>query len=213
MKYAALGCIRARQRAPADGVAVHVAIARKAAQPLEILGGQHLAAIQRLLRIRKRLRHPVVHAQIEIGEHKHRRLQPLRQIERRVAELEALLHGARQQNHVLGVAVRKKRRRQQIGLLRCAWACPSKARCAARRRSRPESRRSSRARKTPPSARCPGPKSRSWTARRPSPRPAPCRSPPARPRPAPRQRSPCPPASRGTSSADRSSPQSAKSTA
>ena len=43
-----LGVARSGQRAPADGVAVHVAIAGKAAQPLQILGSQHLAAIQRL---------------------------------------------------------------------------------------------------------------------------------------------------------------------
>ncbi len=105
-----LGMIGARQRAPADGVAVHIAVAREAAQPFEVFRGQHLAAIQRLVRIGERLRHPVVHAQVEIAEHKHRRLQPLGQIERRVAELEALLHRARQQNNVLGVAVREERR-------------------------------------------------------------------------------------------------------
>ena len=74
--------IGAGQGAVADAVAVHIFVAREAAQPFEIFGGQNLAAVLRLLGILERLRHPVVHAQIEVGHDEHRRLQLLRQIKR-----------------------------------------------------------------------------------------------------------------------------------
>ncbi len=50
--------------------------------------------------------------------HDDRRLQPVREIERRDGELEALARIAREQQHVLRVAVRRIGRRQQVGLLR-----------------------------------------------------------------------------------------------
>ena len=105
---------RSGQGAPADRVAVHVAIAGKGAQPLQILGREHLAAVQRLRGIIEGLRHPVVHAQIEIAEDKDRGLQPLRQVEGRLAQLEALLDRARQQDNVPGVAVGEKGYRKQV---------------------------------------------------------------------------------------------------
>ena len=43
-----LRMIRAGQRALADAVAIHIFVARKSAQPLQIFGGQHLAAISGL---------------------------------------------------------------------------------------------------------------------------------------------------------------------
>ncbi len=111
-----LRMLGAGQRTPADGVAVHVPVARKAAQPLEVFSGEHLAAVERLFRILKRLGHPVVHAQIEIGEHEDRRLQTFSEIECGVAEVKALLDRSGQQNDVLGVAVGEERGRKQIGL-------------------------------------------------------------------------------------------------
>ena len=116
-KVGGLGVARSGQRAPADGVAVHVAIARKAAQPVQVGGGEHLAAIQGLGGIIEWLGHPVVHAQIEIGEHKDRGLHALCQVEGRLGQLEALLDRTGQQNQVLGIAVGEEGRRKQIGLL------------------------------------------------------------------------------------------------
>ena len=59
----------------------HPRTAPTAAQPSDIFLGQHLAAIHRLLGILKRLGHPNVHAEIEVAQHEHRRLQALGQVE------------------------------------------------------------------------------------------------------------------------------------
>ena len=63
--------IGAGQRAVANAVAVHVFVAGKAAQAVEVFFAQHLAALDRLLRIFERIRHPVVHAEIEVGHDEH----------------------------------------------------------------------------------------------------------------------------------------------
>src|SRR5881394_296155 len=55
-----------RQRAITNRVTVNVFVAAKATELVEILFGQNLPALNRLLRIEKRIRHPVVHAQVEI---------------------------------------------------------------------------------------------------------------------------------------------------
>ena len=73
--------IGSRQRAVADAVAIHVFVARESAQPFEIFRRQNLAAILRLIGILERLRHPVVHAKIEVRHDEHRRLQLLGEIE------------------------------------------------------------------------------------------------------------------------------------
>ena len=44
------GVIGAGQRAVADAVAIHILVAREAAQPVQIFGGQHLAALDGLVR-------------------------------------------------------------------------------------------------------------------------------------------------------------------
>ena len=97
--------VRPRQRTPANRIAIHVAITRKSAQLIQVFLGQHLAPVLRSRRIVERFRHPVIHAQIQIAQHKHRSLQPFRQIECRIAQFVALLHISRQQHNVLGIAV------------------------------------------------------------------------------------------------------------
>ena len=185
------GMVGSRQGAIADAVAVHVLVAREAAQPFQIFRGQHLAAIHRLLGILERLRHPVVHAEIEIGHDEHRRLQLLGEIERLARHAEALGHAARKQHGMLGVAVRELGHETRCRPARCASAGRSRDPRAGCPRSRRESRRSSPGRRTPPSAKCPVRRWRSWSALPPILRPEPCRSQPVRPRPARWQRSLC----------------------
>ncbi len=96
------------QRAGADPVAVRVGEAHKAAQALQLLGAQELAAIQRLLGVGERRAGPEIHAEVEIAQHKHGRLQALGEIEGAIAALEALGHAAGQQHHLAGVAVAKE---------------------------------------------------------------------------------------------------------
>jgi len=110
-----LGVTRPRQGTPADGIAVHIAIAGKSAQPVESSAVRTLRD-PGLLRIDKRIGHPVVHAQVKIGEHKDRGLQALSQIESSIAQFKALLDRAGEQNDVLGIAVGQKRGEEQVGL-------------------------------------------------------------------------------------------------
>src|SRR5690606_39075009 len=83
------------QRTIADPVAIRIFVARTTPGALDVLGGQHLAAIHRLVRIFKRIAHPEVHAQVEVAQHEDQGLQPLRQVERAPAELKHLGDAAR----------------------------------------------------------------------------------------------------------------------
>src|SRR5450759_315097 len=108
--------IRARQRAIADAIAVHIFVAGKTARLLQIRLTQHFSAIDRLVRIRERVRHPVVHPQVEVRHHKHRRLEPLGEIKSILCHGETLADRVRKQHDVLGVAVTEKGRREQVAL-------------------------------------------------------------------------------------------------
>ena len=78
--------IGAGQRAPRNAVAVDVVVAAPLALQLrELLGGEHLAALDRLGRILERIGHPVVHAEVEIAQDEDRRLELLGEIERLAA--------------------------------------------------------------------------------------------------------------------------------
>ena len=108
--------VGSRQRPVRNRIAVHVLVAGKSAQTVQVFLGKHLAAVQRLFRIGERLGHPVVHAQIEIGENEDRRLQSLGEIEGLLRELVALFDRAGQQHHVLGIAMRQESDRQHVAL-------------------------------------------------------------------------------------------------
>src|SRR5690348_13390507 len=64
-----------RKRSVSDRVAIHIFVSAKAAQLVEIFFRQNLAALNRFLWIRKRIGHPVIHAQIEVGHYKNYGLQ------------------------------------------------------------------------------------------------------------------------------------------
>src|SRR5436309_9055957 len=58
--------LRSWQGPVADRISVHVFVAAKATELVEILFGQNLPALNRLIGIWKRIGHPGVHAQVEI---------------------------------------------------------------------------------------------------------------------------------------------------
>ena len=85
---------------------------------LQIFGGEHLAAIELLRGVFERIRHPVVHAEIEIAHHEDRSLEALGQIEGVDRHVEAFRDAGRQQHDVLRVAVGAVDHRENVRLLR-----------------------------------------------------------------------------------------------
>ena len=77
-----------------------------------------LAAVERLIGIRERLRHPVVHAEVEVAHHEDHDLETLGQIERLHRHRVALFDRGRDQHDLLGVAVRQHSGREQVPLRR-----------------------------------------------------------------------------------------------
>ena len=111
-----LRVVGAGQRAPADAVAVDVLVPGEPAQPLQLLLAEHLAAIEGPVGVGEGLGHPVVHAQVEVGEDEDRGLEALGHVEGLDREREALLHRAGQEQDLLGVAVGEERRRDHVAL-------------------------------------------------------------------------------------------------
>src|SRR5690554_2258029 len=95
----------AGQRAVGDAVAVHVLVTRPTFYLGQLLGVQYLAALHGRGGVVERLAHPVVHADVQVGQHQNGRLQRVGQVVRLVAELEALLDRGGEEQHVFGVAV------------------------------------------------------------------------------------------------------------
>ncbi len=110
------GVVGAGQSAIRDGVAIDVFVAAELAEALEVVGGENLAAVEGLVRIGERVGHPVVHAEVEVGEDEDRGLQLLGEIEGGAGELVALHDTAGQKHDVLRVAVREDGDGEQIGL-------------------------------------------------------------------------------------------------
>ena len=137
----------ARKRAIRDAVVVPVEIAVELGELLDLFLAQDLAAIRTIRVVPLELgAHPVVHADVEIRQHEHRRLQPVGEIEGRDREIEALLGVRREDQHVPRVAVRGVGAGAGCRPAACASACRSRGPRAGCRRSRPGSRRSTRAR-------------------------------------------------------------------
>ena len=108
--------ISAGQCAITDAVAIHIFIPGKPAQFLQILGREHLPTPDRLIRVGKRVGHPVVHAQIEIEHDEDRRLELLGQVERLLRHREALFRRGGEEHRMLRVAMGKDGGGQQIAL-------------------------------------------------------------------------------------------------
>ena len=131
-----------------DAVAVDVEIAvRSSSAASSSARRQHLAAIGPVAVVPGQLGdHPVVHADVEIAQHEHRRLEPLGQVERDRRRSRTPRAGRPDRGRCGGCRRATRRRRASGRPAACASACRSTARCAGRRRSRPAPRRSRRAR-------------------------------------------------------------------
>ena len=120
VKNAPLRRMRAGIGAIRDAVAVHIQVAAELLAGFQLLGGHHLAAVQLAAVVPGRTA-CVSRSFMPISRssmHEHRRLQPVGQVERQRAELEALVRVFREQQHVLGVAVRGIGAAEDVGLLR-----------------------------------------------------------------------------------------------
>jgi hypothetical protein len=107
----------ARNGAIWNSVAVDIHVAPELpAHLLQDLAGEQLPAVDRPRRVRKRLGHPRVHAEVEIAHDEDERLQPLGQVERVHGHGVALTHRRRDEQHVLGVAVRVERGERDVSL-------------------------------------------------------------------------------------------------
>ena len=135
-KVSGLGMHRARQSPPADRVAIHIAVARKAAQPVEVFLGQHLAAVLRLLRIVKRLGHPVVHSQVKIASAQTPASANARSNQTPRSRTRSTPSHCPATAQCAWCRRAKGRPSRANPPARCAWACPSRAPSAAHRRSR-----------------------------------------------------------------------------
>ena len=97
-------------------VAIHVAV--ELVEARDLLRRQHLAAVGsvRIVPLQV-LAHPIVHADVEIGEDEHRRLQALGQVERLDRHVKAFFGIGRKQQHVTRVAVRGIGAEHDVALL------------------------------------------------------------------------------------------------
>ena len=113
------GGVRAGQRAPGNAVAIDILVAAEVAAGFELFGAHHLAAVEAARIVPgEGFAQPLVHADVQVGHHEHRRLQPVGQVQRRGRMLETFVRVLREQQHMLGVAVRGIGAAQDVGLLR-----------------------------------------------------------------------------------------------
>ena len=109
--------IGAGNRAPRNPIVIDIDVASPfAAELLQLLLRQDLSALVRLLWIFERIRHPVVHAQVEIGENEDGSLKHLGEIERLAAEFKTLFDAAGDQRDLLRVTVRQEGDFENIAL-------------------------------------------------------------------------------------------------
>ena len=107
------------KRARRDAVAVHVEVARELLDLLKCSRVEHLAAIGLVGVVPlEALHHPVIHPDVEVARDEDGCLVPIGEVERLDGHLKALLGIRREEQEMLGVAVRGVGEREQIGLLR-----------------------------------------------------------------------------------------------
>ncbi len=110
--------VRAGQRAIRYSVTVDVEVPIKRIHFVQVFRGQNLAPIVHVILVPLELRHhPVIHADIEVGQDHHGRLQAVRQIECLRRHRKTLVRVGREQQDVFGVAVRCIGATQDVGLL------------------------------------------------------------------------------------------------
>ena len=117
-KEAAFGRVRAGQGAERNGIAIHVQIAAEHRAFLQFFRGHDLAAVVAAGVIPgKRFGQPVVHPDVEVHHHEHRRLQPFGKVKGIRREAEGFVRVLREQQHMLGVAVARIGTGENIRLL------------------------------------------------------------------------------------------------
>ena len=115
----ALGGVRAGQGTPRNSVAVYVFVAAKISAGFEHFGCHDLATVVITAFVpHKGFAQPLVHADVQVGHHKHRRLQAIGQIKRSGRMFKTLGGVFGEQKHVFGVAVRCIGTGDDVGLLR-----------------------------------------------------------------------------------------------
>ena len=110
------GMLGPGQGAVTNAVAVYVAVALEAAEPAQVFRAEHLAPRNRFFGIRKSVRHPIVHAQVEVAHDEDRRLEFFRQVKSLDRHRVTLLNRGREQQDVLGVAVGENGGREDVAL-------------------------------------------------------------------------------------------------
>ena len=108
--------IRAGDGAICNPVTVNVLVPRESTEFLELFGVEDLTTVDWLLGIDERLRHPVVHTEIEVQENEDRGLQLLRKVEGLNSELKALLDRSRKQKDVFRIPMGESCDRPDIAL-------------------------------------------------------------------------------------------------
>ena len=111
--------MRSGQGAIGNGVAVDVEIAPEQLAGFQLLGGHDLAAVIFAAVVPlQRLAQPVVHADVEVHHHEHRRLQRSARSKACGGEFERFMRIFREQQHMLGVAMAGIGGEQDVRLLR-----------------------------------------------------------------------------------------------
>ena len=136
VKYAAGGdargaCARRCRRRPRRGTARTSPASRAPRRPSTLPRSGRIGVVPREARA-----HPVVHPDVEIGHHEHRRLETLGEIECLDGEVKHSPGIRREERDVLRVAVRQRTRSTAGRPAACASACRSTGRCAECRRRR-----------------------------------------------------------------------------
>ena len=110
--------MRARQGTPGDAIAVDILVTAEILAGFQFFGRHHLAAVIAARIVPdERLAQALIHADVQIGHDKDRRLQAVGEIEGRGRMFEAFERILRQQQHMLGVAMRGIGAGNQVRLL------------------------------------------------------------------------------------------------
>src|SRR5437899_11125383 len=102
----------------AHAITIDISVTAKIAPPIEILLAEHFSAFDWFLRVGEWIRHPVVHAEIEVRHDEDRSLKMFSKVEGVLSHREALFDRARHQYDVLGISVAKNCVRQNVALRR-----------------------------------------------------------------------------------------------
>ena len=96
----------ARQGPICNTIPILIQVPLEPLHRFKVFSGKHLAPVRLIVHVPLQVRaHPVIHSDIEIGQHHYRRLQAVGKIERRNGHIETFLRVCREQQHMLRIAV------------------------------------------------------------------------------------------------------------